>query len=77
MAPNGTIATDANMQTNMEGVFAAGDANLGASIIVWAIGEGRDAARAIDIYLTEDSMLPSSIRTPNKSTQWQLLEQEP
>ncbi|MGI9256676.1 MAG: glutamate synthase subunit beta [Salinispira sp.] len=44
-------------QTNLEGVFAAGDARRGQSLIVWAINEGRGAARAIDCYLTGSSNL--------------------
>jgi len=47
----GHIATDARYRTNLDGVFAAGDAKRGASLIVWAIREGRDAAREIDRYL--------------------------
>ncbi len=61
----GTIRTDRNMRTTIPGVFAAGDANRGQSIVVWAIGEGRDVARCIDIYLTGSSQLPTSLRTPN------------
>jgi len=60
-----TIKTDRNMMTNLPGVFAAGDANRGQSIVVWAIGEGRDAARSIDTYLMGNSRLPPSLRTPN------------
>jgi glutamate synthase (NADPH) small chain len=60
-----TINTDRNMMTNLPGVFAAGDANRGQSIVVWAIGEGRDAARCIDSYLMGSSNLPPSLRTPN------------
>jgi glutamate synthase (NADPH/NADH) small chain len=60
-----TIKTDRNMMTNLPGVFAAGDANRGQSIVVWAIGEGRDVARCIDIYLMGGSQLPPSLRTPN------------
>jgi glutamate synthase (NADPH) small chain len=37
--------------TNVEGVFAAGDAKRGASLVVWAIQEGREAAKAIDAWL--------------------------
>jgi len=62
---DGTIKIDENMMTNLAGVFAAGDANRGQSIVVWAIGEGRDVARCIDIYLTGTSQLPSSLRTAN------------
>jgi len=38
--------------TNQEGVFAAGDCRRGQSLVVWAIAEGREAARHIDHYLT-------------------------
>jgi glutamate synthase (NADPH/NADH) small chain len=60
-----TIKTDSNMMTNLPGVFAAGDANRGQSIVVWAIGEGRDVARSIDTYLMGSSRLPASLRTRN------------
>jgi NADPH-dependent glutamate synthase beta subunit-like oxidoreductase len=43
--------TRADQSTDTSGVFAAGDARRGASLIVWAIREGRDAAAAIDRYL--------------------------
>jgi len=43
--------------TNMEGVFAAGDCRRGQSLVVWAINEGRGAARAIDEYLMETTTL--------------------
>lgn len=48
----GTIKTDfETMETNLKGVFAAGDIVRGASLVVWAIKDGRDAAEAIKIYL--------------------------
>jgi glutamate synthase (NADPH/NADH) small chain len=47
----GTIATDRAHRTSVPGVFAAGDAHRGASLIVWAIREGRDAADSIDAWL--------------------------
>ena len=47
----GLVGIDAHHQTNTPGVFAAGDASRGASLIVWAIREGRDAATGIDRYL--------------------------
>jgi glutamate synthase (NADPH/NADH) small chain len=68
----GTLRVGNSMQTNVEGVFAAGDARMGQSIVVWAIGEGRDAARAIDIYLTGKSSLPASLRTDNAPTEWHI-----
>lgn len=61
----GTLAVDAQMMTSIPGVFAAGDACRGPSLVVWAIGEGRDAARHIDLYLTGDTHLPASLRTAN------------
>ncbi len=48
----GTIKTDLKtMHTNLDGVFAAGDIVRGASLVVWAIKDGRDAAEAMDNYL--------------------------
>jgi glutamate synthase (NADPH) small chain len=49
--PNGAIAGDANCMTSLPGVFVAGDARRGASLIVWAIAEGRRSADAIERYL--------------------------
>ena len=40
------------MQTNLDGVFAAGDIVRGASLVVWAIRDGRDVATQIDNYLS-------------------------
>jgi NADPH-dependent glutamate synthase beta subunit-like oxidoreductase len=45
--------------TNVEGVFAAGDCRRGQSLVVWAINEGRGAARAIDQYLMGCTSLPA------------------
>jgi len=48
----GTIKADFDtMETNIPGVFAAGDIVRGASLVVWAIKDGRDAAENIDKYL--------------------------
>jgi glutamate synthase (NADPH/NADH) small chain len=44
--------------TSLEGVFAAGDAHRGQSLVVWAIAEGRKAAHYIDRYLMSTSALP-------------------
>lgn len=49
--------------TNVPGVFAAGDCRRGQSLVVWAINEGRGAARAIDIYLEGESSLPAPGQT--------------
>ena len=52
----GAIATDLAHRTSVPGVFAAGDAHRGASLIVWAIREGRDAADSIDSWLRAASV---------------------
>jgi glutamate synthase (NADPH/NADH) small chain len=46
-------------QTNVSNIFTAGDMRRGQSLIVWAISEGREAARQVDIYLMGKSALPS------------------
>lgn len=46
----GNVATQ-NYQTNLSHIFAAGDIRRGQSLVVWAISEGREAARAVDKYL--------------------------
>jgi glutamate synthase (NADPH/NADH) small chain len=50
LTSRGNIETD-NYQTSIPGVFAAGDARRGQSLVVWAIAEGRQAAAAVDAYL--------------------------
>ena len=57
----GNINRDENYATNVRGVFAAGDAGRGQSLIVWAIAEGRACAAAVDRYLTGQSNLPVPI----------------
>ena len=53
----GTIKTDLDtMQTSIDGVFAAGDIVRGASLVVWAIKDGRDAAKEIQKYLKQKSL---------------------
>jgi glutamate synthase (NADPH/NADH) small chain len=47
----GAVAVDENFMTNLDGVFAGGDTKRGASLIVWAIAEGRKMAGGIDKYL--------------------------
>ena len=49
----GNVAVDENQMTSVEGIFAAGDVKRGASLIVWAIREGRDAAEGIERYLKQ------------------------
>jgi glutamate synthase (NADPH/NADH) small chain len=53
IGPRGSVSTDAQYRTNVPGVFAAGDMRRGASLIVWAIREGRDAAASIDRHLRQ------------------------
>ncbi len=55
----GNIETDAHFQTAAPGVFAAGDGRMGQSLIVWAISEGREAARSVDRYLMGHTELPT------------------
>lgn len=57
----GNIARDDNYLTSVPGVFAAGDAGRGQSLIVWAIAEGRSAAAAVDAWLMGDTTLPRAI----------------
>jgi glutamate synthase (NADPH) small chain len=52
-------AEHGKFETNVQGVFAAGDCRRGQSLVVWAINEGRGAARAIDMYLQGSSTLPA------------------
>jgi glutamate synthase (NADPH) small chain len=56
----GNVATDRNYMTNVPGVFACGDLRRGQSLVVWAIWEGREAARGVDAYLMGESRIPSS-----------------
>ena len=49
----GFIVADENCVTSCPGVFAAGDARRGQSLVVWAIAEGRGAAQAVDKYLQQ------------------------
>jgi len=54
----GNVATDADYMTSVPGVFSAGDMRRGQSLIVWAIAEGRKAARGVDQYLMGSTDLP-------------------
>jgi glutamate synthase (NADPH/NADH) small chain len=57
----GNVARDASYMTSESGVFVAGDAGRGQSLIVWAIAEGRAAAAAVDAFLTGSTTLPAPI----------------
>ncbi|NDJ11807.1 MAG: glutamate synthase subunit beta [Acidobacteriia bacterium] len=54
----GNVQADANYMTSIPGVFAAGDIRRGQSLVVWAIAEGRKAARGVDEFLMGSSRLP-------------------
>ena len=58
----GNVWRDENWMTSVPGVFTAGDMQRGQSLIVWAIAEGRSAARGVDTYLMGKSDLPAPIR---------------
>ena len=62
----GNIKRDENFQTSEDGIFVAGDAGRGQSLIVWAIAEGRSAAAAVDRYLTGRTQLPSPIEPTDR-----------
>ena len=55
----GNVKVDANYMTNTPGIFAAGDIRRGQSLVVWAISEGRQAARGVDQFLMGRSDLPA------------------
>jgi glutamate synthase (NADPH) small chain len=57
----GNVTRDDEFMSTVPGVFVAGDAGRGQSLIVWAIAEGRAAAGAVDTYLTGSSMLPRPV----------------
>lgn len=59
--PRGTVPCAPDWQTDTPGVFVAGDAHRGASLVVWAIAEGRAAAAAIHSYLGGAGELPSPV----------------
>jgi glutamate synthase (NADPH/NADH) small chain len=61
LTDRGTVARDTNWMTNVPGVFAAGDMQRGQSLIVWAIAEGRSAARGVDQWLMGQSQLPAPV----------------
>jgi glutamate synthase (NADPH/NADH) small chain len=62
LTDRGNVWRDENWMTSVPGVFAAGDIQRGQSLIVWAIAEGRSAARGVDLYLMGTSDLPAPVR---------------
>ncbi len=67
VTPRGAIARDDGFATNVDGIFVAGDAGRGQSLVVWAIAEGRAAAAAIDAYLMGATELPAPINARTMS----------
>jgi glutamate synthase (NADPH/NADH) small chain len=55
------LARDKNYETAVPGVYVAGDAGRGASLIVWAIAEGRAVAAEVDKYLQGTTLLPAPV----------------
>ena len=64
LVPNrrGALSCGSDWQTDTPGVFVCGDAHRGASLVVWAIAEGRSTARAVDQFLMGTSDLPSPVK---------------
>ena len=62
LTERGNVSRDARWMTNVPGVFTAGDMQRGQSLIVWAIAEGRSAARGIDQFLMGESTLPAPLQ---------------
>jgi glutamate synthase (NADPH/NADH) small chain len=61
LTDRGTVWRDATWMTSVPGVFTCGDMQRGQSLIVWAIAEGRSAARGVDAYLMGASSLPAPL----------------
>jgi glutamate synthase (NADPH/NADH) small chain len=60
LTERGNVKVDAAYMTNVAGVFACGDMRRGQSLVVWAIWEGREAARGVDAFLMGHTDLPAS-----------------
>ena len=57
----GNVRRDRDFMSSVDGVFVAGDAGRGQSLIVWAIAEGRSAASGVDRWLSGSTTLPAPI----------------
>ena len=57
----GNVSIGSHRMSSVPGVFAAGDTARGQSLVVWAIAEGRETARAIDLFLMGETELPQSL----------------
>jgi glutamate synthase (NADPH/NADH) small chain len=67
LTERGNLKAGPDYQTTVPGVFACGDARRGQSLVVWAIWEGREAARGVDAYLRGHTDLPASPLMAGKS----------
>lgn len=68
LEPRGAFKRNDSYATDISGVFVAGDAGRGQSLIVWAIAEGRAAAAAVDAFLMKaPSLLPAPVRASDRS----------
>jgi glutamate synthase (NADPH/NADH) small chain len=61
LTERGNVARGSSWETNVDGVFVAGDMGRGQSLIVWAIAEGRSCAAAVDRYLMGETLLPAPL----------------
>jgi glutamate synthase (NADPH/NADH) small chain len=61
------VARDASYMTEVPGIFVAGDAGRGQSLIVWAIAEGRAAAAAVDRHLMGTTSLPAPVAPTDRA----------
>jgi glutamate synthase (NADPH) small chain len=61
LTDRGNVARGREWDTNVDGVFVAGDMGRGQSLIVWAIAEGRSCAASVDRYLMGDTLLPAPL----------------
>jgi glutamate synthase (NADPH/NADH) small chain len=61
VGPRGSVSSHDDWSTNVDGVFVCGDMTRGQSLVVWAIAEGRSAARSVDRWLMGDSALPAPV----------------
>ena len=62
----GNVQRGSDYQSSRPGVFVAGDAGRGQSLIVWAIAEGRAAASYVDAFLTGDTALPAPVKPTDR-----------
>jgi glutamate synthase (NADPH/NADH) small chain len=62
----GNITRDSSYATHIPGIFVAGDAGRGASLIVWAIAEGRAVAAEVDRFLEGSTLLPAPVKATDR-----------